>query len=257
MRQELGPEHALEWTTDLGELVRRAQRSAFDVAVLDPGDLDSICSGDDPEGQFRAFYRRLGLPVVLLTPASLGALQWVAMAAHNAWIHVALRTSTALAVGCRAAIERAAAGALGIRVLDAICASLPRPLSRDAACLLGHLFQEPALYRTEKEVGRPLDVRIRRLNRELAGAGLRRFRVLRRAARVALVFNLVRNFNYGLKQASHAAGIDSRNALIEEVSKLTGLTPGRLCAVLDEATLVGICVRAARDHFDTTNSRSA
>lgn len=242
----LPPGWVLHNVVSIRQLERESESGTYNVVVLDALDatLREGCAGA-PRSHGGCLHRRLCLPLVLLSPLSVEALDAVVAIAHHCRVSVIYRLPDDRIEHAHDAIARAAAARLGVRVLHALERAACAPLPGDVAQTVEHMFWEPGAFRRTGPALSTQGINGAALNAELRRAGLEPLLVLRRIARVAHAYQLVAEFDASLKDVARRVGAGSVDSLARETKLLTKLTPAQMCSRLRAEELADIAVRAA------------
>jgi hypothetical protein len=106
------------------------------------------------------------------------------------------------------------------------------------------LFRRPADFNQSEHLVKRTGLTPTALNHNLHTAGLRSFRVLRRASRVASCYVLQSRCGFSASQAARRVGYGSIDALDRDVRKIAyNATPGTIVEKYDESAFLALVIR--------------
>jgi hypothetical protein len=142
------------------------------------------------------------------------------------------------------AVEKAAATRVSTQVLARLHHVFPRLQASHVLPVVERLFLNPALFENESAALIREQISAAALNSHLSGLGLQSLRALRRAARGAAAFQLIRRHRILVKQVAIRTGCGSVDTLERDVARLTQLSPTDLADRISDGALLDLIVRA-------------
>jgi hypothetical protein len=245
LRDVLPGSWTLQETTDVSDLVLRAHRSHFELAILDSTEC-SASSGANGVPVVFHLYRDLCIPIIVVAPPSFESMDNVVQIARGIPVRVILQVSRGSLDGAVAAVARALEPRLALRVLHKLEEhTRSTQLSAESLRVIQHLFHEPKLYRSVGATRLCDGVKVRLLNTELSRAGFKSFKDLRRIARISHAYELMMQFGMKLREVTERVGAGSVDSLIREAEAVTGVGPHEACTRLPEDDFISVAFQYA------------
>ena len=190
-----------------------------------------------------------GPPLVVFAPDTYQHLSYViGLAVEGIRFEVAFWRVDGRTEGLRDAVRRAAISRLADRVATAVLELAPS-LSAKWRSIVQNLFRRPADFIQTGHLVEPAGLTATALNHNLHTAGLRSFRVLRRASRVTSCYALQSRCSLSASQAARRVGYGSIDALDRDVRKIASkATPGTIVEKYDEAAFLALVITHCLHH---------
>jgi hypothetical protein len=226
-----------------------------DLFIMDALDPMIRCGGIGVEiaaVMFAMRLRAIATPVVLLCGASAEALQLMAPLWKGRSVELAFLHDDGAMMRLDAAVRSAGARTIAVRAFDTLARLSLAELDSHTLDVVENVFRHPKHYETSESFVALNGISTSVFNARLRRAGIKPFRVLRRCARVAHVWQLVNRLGADLTTAITLTGCGSTDSLERACSMLADMSPGRLCRELDAESVIDAVVRLASSGMTTT-----